>query len=412
MAAEGMRLNQDPLPLLLDVTRLASRIGDRRLSGVDRVEAAYLRFVLSQPDMPYGLVRSVFGYLLLDRAGLQPLCDAVADETISWGRPDLLSRLARHRSKARAGVETTLRALSIARAPRSGLGRMLRKCLPDGAHYLNVGETNFDGPVAMALRGLRRSWIDMVLHDTIPCDFPDLVTPASAARFDKRLRAMRTHADRIITATWAVQQAGCRHLGLGSEDARWCVAPFGLDLPEPDAKAPARHGLTRPYMLALGTLEPRKNITFLLEIWRQATATGSAMPDLVLCGARGWYPAKVFAALDADPLRGVHIHEINDALDPEVAGLIEGAEALLFPTVAEGFGFPPLEAIALGVPVICSDLPVLRETLGALPVYVAPGDSYAWTSKIKQGCAKPDPTAVEALLDRFTWEQHFARVFG
>lgn len=409
MTEGGAQADRFDLPFLLDVTRLASRIGDRRLSGVDRVEAAYLRFVLAETAAPMGLVRSRFGFLLLDRRGLQPLCDALTDETISWGRPDLLSRLARHRSAARAGVETTLRALSVARAPRGGLGRMLRNWFPEGTHYLNVGETNFDVRIATALRTLPESRIDLVLHDTLPLDRPELVTPSSAARFERRIRAMRAHADRIITATQVVREDGCPHLDLSPDDRRWCTAPFGLDLARPDRDALARRGLTRPYMLVLGTLEPRKNITFLCDLWR---AGGDTFPDLVLCGARGWYPPEVFTALESDPHYAVRIHEINDAPDPEVAALVTGAEALLFPSEAEGFGFPALEALARGVPVVCSDLPVFRETLGPLPVYAEIGDSYAWTSIIKQGCATPDPMAVAALTERYTWGRHFAQVFG
>jgi glycosyltransferase involved in cell wall biosynthesis len=193
---------------------------------------------------------------------------------------------------------------------------------------------------------------------------------------------------------------------------QWCVAPFGLDLVLPDPAAPGRFGLTRPYFLALGTLEPRKSIDLLLSIWRSAGQTGDdEFPTLVLCGARGWYPPDFFASLEADPRYGTGIVEISGASDAEVAGLLAGSEGLLFPTRAEGFGFPAFEAFARGVPVICSDLAVFHETLGSLPVYLPPDESYAWLSIIKQGCAKPDPAQCAEVTSRFTWDRHFSRVF-
>ncbi|WP_424967198.1 glycosyltransferase family 4 protein [Dinoroseobacter sp. S375] len=395
------------------MTRLVSRVGTGRLSGVDRVEAAYLRHALDRTPEAFGLVRTHAGYLLLGQDGLARLRQGVEDSTKPWDAPDLLSRLARHRATPRARVESSLRKLAVGRSVHWGLARMLRRALPEGAHYLNVGETNLTDRVISALRRLPGSRIDVVLHDTIPLDLPEMVTPASRRRFAARFDHLRRDVDRIITATEQVKTQAMAHLGTDGTRPDWCVAPFGLDLATPETDAAATRGLSAPYFLALGTLEPRKNLELLLDTWRLAAAElGPAVPTLVLCGARGWLPPEAFAALEANPLYGRKIVEINGASDHHVAGLMSGAQALLFPTRAEGFGFPALEAAARGVPVICSDLPVFRETLGTLPVYLSPDDSYAWLSIIKQAGAKPEHRERPDLTERFTWERHFAQVFG
>lgn len=327
-----------------------------------------------------------------------------------WDEPDLLSRLARHRAAPRARVEATLRKHALHRCPRWGLSRMLARALPTGVHYFNVGETNLTARVISAVRRLPQSRIEAVLHDTIPLDLPEVVTPASRKRFAARFSHLRADVDRIITATEHVKSQALAHFGQDSARPAWCVAPFGLDLAAPE---PAEAAPIPPYFLALGTLEPRKNLNLLLEVWHRASAElGTHAPSLVLCGARGWLSPETFAALEANPLYGSKIIEISDATDAQVAGLMERATALLFPTRTEGFGFPALEAAARGVPVICSDLPVFHETLGRLPVYLSPDDSYAWLSIIKQAGAQPEHRERPDLAERFTWERHFAQVFG
>lgn len=401
------------LAFLLDITRLSTRVGDRRLSGVDRVEAAYLRYVLARPEAVYGLARTPFGYLLLDRAGLQLLAQGLNSPDFSWDTPDILSRLARHRSPARAGVETTLRRAACARCARPGLTRMLGKAFAQGAHYINTGESNLDARVVSAIRALRQSQIDVVVHDVIPLDHPECVTPASAQRFRTRFALIAAQADRIITATAAVRDAALRHIKPVRADLRWSIAPFGLDLAQPDPGAPARYGLSGPYMVMLGTLEPRKNVAMMVDLWRVAAAHAEGdLPTLVLCGARGWYPPEFFETLSADPLYGTRIVEIGGATDAEVAGLLEGSEGLLFPSLAEGFGFPAFEAIARGVRVFCSDLPVFRETLGEVPLYLPADNIHSWLSLINQVHATPDPSHRAEITDRFTWDRHFSEIFG
>lgn len=131
-------------------------------------------------------------------------------------------------------------------------------------------------------------------------------------------------------------------------------------------------GIPPRYALHVGTLEPRKNIETLLSCWLQVRERLEDPPLLVLCGKYGWktetIQAAVTAAEDAGWLR--HLGYVSEK---ELASLYENAQLVLFPTLYEGFGLPAVEALWAGTPLVCSDLPVLREVAGEAAVF-APAD--------------------------------------
>jgi glycosyltransferase involved in cell wall biosynthesis len=119
--------------------------------------------------------------------------------------------------------------------------------------------------------------------------------------------------------------------------------------------------------------------------------------------------------LDRSPaLRGVVI-EHNAMPDGEMVRLVKGARALLLPSFAEGFGFPLIEALELGVPALCSDIPALRETGAGVPEFLDPLDGPGWRRAILDYAAPSSPRRA-AQLQRLTgweaprWDRHFAEV--
>ena len=133
---------------------------------------------------------------------------------------------------------------------------------------------------------------------------------------------------------------------------------------------------------------------------------GPYAPQLHICGGRGWNNDAVFARLDALPADGPVV-ERTGLSDGDMAALLQGSNGLLFPSLAEGFGLPLIEAATLGVPIICNPLDVIHEILGDIPVYAAVSDSYLWTNGIKE-LAHADPEAVGAPRYRpQTWDDHF-----
>ena len=123
-----------------------------------------------------------------------------------------------------------------------------------------------------------------------------------------------------------------------------------------------RYQLPEKYLLYVGTIEPRKNLLRLLNVWEKLYKAAE-VPPLVIVGSRGWLSEDFFSALANSPAR-------NGALltgyvrDEDLPALYAAATAFVFPSLYEGFGLPPLEAMACGTPVICSNTSSLPEVVG------------------------------------------------
>ncbi|WP_146590486.1 glycosyltransferase family 4 protein [Puniceibacterium confluentis] len=389
-------MTSGPSARLLDLTRLIRR-ADRRMTGVDRVEFAYLEHLLTVPEPLYGLVRTSLGYLLLDFSGCAAVHERVAQGT--WGPVDLPRRLHGGNTGRRQG-EADARRLAIARCLPPGLGRMLRRHLPERTHYLNTGHSNLTARVLRAVRQVSGMRIGVLVHDTIPLDFPQYQRAGTARKFAGFLQRLVQNADVVICNSAQTRGDVLRHA------ARWQAAPscvvahLGVPLPVPGV---APEGpWEAPYFVALGTIEPRKNHALLLDLWDEMGATA---PHLVILGARGWENHDVFARLDRASPR---VHELSGLQDGAVFALLAQSAGLLFPSHAEGYGLPPVEAAALGVPVICSDLAVCREVLGNIPIYAKVTDRYLWRQSII-ALAKSQQTDKKQALEFVPpdWQTHF-----
>ena len=380
-------------PLLLDVTRLVSRLRLGGLTGVDRVEAAWLRRALEHDGPVFCLVRTRWGWLLLDRAGGQALLQRLGradpdDAPLRWAR-----------------------GVAIDRAHRLGLARLLRRHGAGGGVYLNTGHSNLTlfGLWAIGRAGLCRV---VLVHDTIPLDHPQWARAGTVPRFRRKMRAVARHADRVIHTTATTRRVTERWLASFGRVPPGVVAPLGLDIAPPDpAAVPPRIAALPRFFLCVGTLEPRKNHLLLVETWEALARDPevAALPPLVLAGRRGWLGPEAVRRLDASPLQGTAILEVSGLSDGALTALYDRAEALVMPSLAEGYGLPPLEAAARGCPVLVADLPVYHETLGALPVYLPPMQSYPWQTTIKQMLAAfGQARRVErAVAPR--WQDHFKR---
>lgn len=371
------------------------------MTGIDRVEAQWLNHLTTGEEPAFALIRSAAGFLLLSRQGMARLLSSPLPE-----RGDLVSRLGHRRDPLRARAETAARRLSLARCLPGGLTRMLRRYLPQGGHYLNVGHANLTdrGLAAIRAAGLR---VEVMIHDTIPLDHPHLARADTVEPFRRKLAAVSAHADRVIHLTEDTRARTEAQLARLGRVPPGVVAPNGVTVAAPGPLPP---GLTpvAPWFVALGTIEPRKNIGLLLDVWERLAPS----PQLYIIGSRGWADAALLARLDALPPGGP-VRVLSGLPDGAVTTLLSGARALLFPSLAEGFGLPPLEAAALGTPVIAGDLGVTRELLGDYAVYLPLGDSYSWAETITRKAAEPPGIQVQGAGVRIPlWEDHFKIVLN
>jgi glycosyltransferase involved in cell wall biosynthesis len=143
-------------------------------------------------------------------------------------------------------------------------------------------------------------------------------------------------------------------------------------------EAAARLGLPPAYLLFVGTIEPRKNLARLLESYARLIATRDVAEHLVLAGRLGWGYGDLLTRIAAPPLRG-RVHFLGYARQENLPWIYAGARLFVYPSLEEGFGFPPLEAMACGVPTISSSSSSLVENLHGAAELVDPHDSAALT---------------------------------
>jgi len=390
---DGIKLatttHNPPPARLLDITRLMRRVG-KVLTGVDRVELAYLRALLADPVPMFGLIRTRFGYLLLDERGLEDLRDILAGP-----HPDMTTETQRRRAWRLA------RRLAVRRALPMFLEPMLRRGVPRGASYVNVGHSNLTERVLSAVKSAFDARISVMIHDVIPLEFPEFQRAGTVPQFNAMLARVAAYADHIIYNSQDTRARAEFHMVRQPDPI---VAHLGTEVAPPDPSSlPANLPLDAPYFVCVGTIEPRKNHAFLLDIWDDMAQDA---PHLLIVGNRGWNNDAVFRRLDTAPKDGT-VHEISGLSDGAVSALIAGARGVLFPTFAEGFGLPATETAACGVPVIVNELDIFREIMGDIPIYASVSDRYLWINKIKELAGAESSARKTKQFDPPTWAAHF-----
>lgn len=143
--------------------------------------------------------------------------------------------------------------------------------------------------------------------------------------------------------------------------------------------------IRQPYVLAVGTIEPRKNYPRLMEAYARFRTRTGLPHQLVLAGGRGWLSEDTFRSAERSPYRE-DIRFTGHVPDEELAALYSGAEVFAYPSLYEGFGLPVLEAMACGAPVVCSDTSSLPECAEGAALLVSPNDPEAIAEAVESVC--------------------------
>ena len=227
------------------------------------------------------------------------------------------------------------------------------------------------------------------IHDLVPLRFPEWVTPRTREMHGEKYAHTATTCDVIFTNSEFTASDVVERLGVPRERIRVARPGLGAGF----AADGRRADLGAPYVLGVGTLEPRKNLVRLVDAWR---LLGDDLA-LALAGGEGWGAQPELA----DP----RIRALGFVPDEELPALYRGAEVFVYPSRFEGFGIPIIEAMACGTPVVASSHPSLDEACGDAAVRADPDEPEAIATAIREAIRRRAELVPRGLAHaaRFTW---------
>jgi glycosyltransferase involved in cell wall biosynthesis len=263
----------------------------------------------------------------------------------------------------------------------------------------------------------------VTLHGVGTLHAPGIRSPRAAKLWLWRARRAAQVADAIVTVSESSRRSILELVG-GELRSEIAVIPHGLDgrrfHPATAAEVTAahrRHAITRPFILYVGNLEPRKNLVELVRAVEMLVRDGADL-ELLVGGKPAWDAEPTLDAIARSPAA----RRLGWLSDIDVRALMSSCRAFVFPSLYEGFGLPVLEAMACGAPVVCTDRGSLREVAGDVACYAA-GTTAADVAEALRECVVQDPAVLGRRgIERaggFSWERSarehaalFARVLG
>jgi len=312
---------------------------------------------------------------------------------------------ATHRDLAPAVVPNVAgpRALPL---PRRGLTALWER----GVHFWPGGDAvHAPTPLAPPAPKRGRSLV-VTIHDTVPFTHPETLTRRGAAWHQSAIRRATERANAIVVPTAAVAEELQRH---APGPATVAVVPHGVAEqfrvpmdPNYAALKTGRLRLPETYVLAVGTVEPRKGLDVLIKAMTKRHA-----PDLplVVVGPRGWGEVNLVELAAEHGFPAHRLFVLGRVDDEDLSAVLRRATALAVPSRAEGFGLPVLEAMAVGTPVVHTDVPALVEVAGGTSLVVPTGDADALASALAEVVNGSVATAERVAQGQlraaaFTWE--------
>jgi alpha-1,3-rhamnosyl/mannosyltransferase len=247
----------------------------------------------------------------------------------------------------------------------------------------------------------------VTVHDVLAWAHPEWMSRANVLQHRLVLQRVLPRAAMVLTSSQFTRGELIERFGL--EPERVAVVPLGIDpLFSPGGEGGVA-GVDGPYLVAVGTLQPRKDLETALAAFERCADAGGEHA-LVVAGARGWRDEATIARLRGSR-HAARIHLLGRVDDAALVRALRGADALLFPSRHEGFGLPPLEAMACGTPVIAARATAVPEVVGDAAVLVEAGAADAFAEAILSLLG--DPARRASLRERglrraaeFTWARH------
>ncbi|UHG92655.1 glycosyltransferase family 4 protein [Spirosoma oryzicola] len=384
-----------------------SRVVEQLLAGLQRADDVELQ--LAAPTHLAETMR--FAQLSFGQSA-PPFVNPPSEQALARFENRLLGSLAPGKLPSKLIRELAFR---LRRATGREMARFDKSDLPTNAVY----HSPFF-PIPESLRNRRTLPLVQTIHDLIPIRHPEWFT--SGEQTVKKVLATLSSETWVTTVSQATKDDFCEHTGF--DPAR--VVPIRLaassalfyPVTDETRKRAVRQKLgigDEPYLLSLATLEPRKNIAHLIRSFGRMIDGGDLPADvrLVLVGTKGWKFNDIMAEASKNAALASRLIFTGFVQDDDLAPLYSGALAFVYPSLYEGFGLPPLEAMQCGVPIVTSDIPALAEVVGEAAIRVPPTDTDALCQAI--GMVVNSPAVRTELSDRgrkqatqFSWDKFTA----
>lgn len=289
--------------------------------------------------------------------------------------------------------------------------------LPDPAWHVAVGlRAAREVDVLLSTNSYLTAWFTrcptaITVHDLVPFVVPELAE-ARAARIERAtIRPALARAAALVCDSDATRRDLVARFP--RTEAKALTVPLAADpaFAEPVAE-PGHPTLDRPYVLAVGTIEPRKNLDRLVHAWNAVPDAVRGEHVLALVGPVGWDATPILRTLEGSGAR--LLGRVSDA---ELRALYAGATAFAYPSLYEGFGLPPLEAMAAGAPVLTSAISSIPEVTGDAALLVDPSSVEAIAGALSRLLAEPELRERLAARGReraaaFSWERTARETFA
>lgn len=283
-----------------------------------------------------------------------------------------------------------------------GLPLFLRKNSFDVFHG-----TNYEVPLWNRQRNV------LTIHDLSILLHPEYHEPNLVKRARRRLPLMVRSAGMIIAVTESIKREICTHLKIKPE--RIFVTPEAprrnfRPVPIPETiTTRERLGIEPDFVLSVGTIEPRKNLLTLVRAFDQIVRTTDLRPQLVIAGGEGWLMDELYSFIRTSDI-SERVRFLGYTSDGALRDLYSSCRVCVYPSLYEGFGLPPLEAMACGAPVITSCIPAITETVGSAAVLIDPHDVSALAHSIIDLWTNDEQRSYLSLAGlkraaEFTWER-------
>jgi glycosyltransferase involved in cell wall biosynthesis len=254
----------------------------------------------------------------------------------------------------------------------------------------------------------------VTVHDLSPLLHPATHREELVRRARARLPVMTRVSTRVIADSESVRREVCEHLGVEPEKVtavplapRRAFRRVGRDAA---GEALRRLGVEDDFILFVGTVEPRKNLLTLVRAYVELVRETELRPQLVIAGQKGWLNDELFRLIEREGL-GSRLVLTGYVSDEDLRALYSTCGVSVYPSLYEGFGLPPLEAMSCGAPVVASRIPPLEETLGGGAArLVAPTDARELARALAEllrdaGARLSLAEAGLARAARYTWER-------